>query len=596
MRSLLLAAALPLLLPIHGEVALQAPAGLTCQSRTDTTDNFSYRFCGGLIGSFDGTALDVDLTLPAGRTPHDGYPLLVMMHGWGGSKSYWESNDFCATTSADACNYNNLWFAHRGYAVVTYTARGFHASQSYTHLADMRWEVHDTQYLAGLLADAGVAHPGIGVTGLSYGAGQTWLLAVLADEVMNRNGSLSRWRSPAGTPMHIAGAVPKYGWSDLVDALEPNGRSSDAVLSPNGDRRNPIGIEKKSYVDYFYQSGLQTGRYALPGQDPTADITTWDTEISAGETPAQSSYGPGIIYQIAQFRSAYYQDAMIAADVAKRRETPVFDVQGWTDALFPESQAASMVEKLRAVDPGWPAYMYASDLGHPPANNDKLSEYRVINQAATSFLDLHVSRSGGADPAAIYQEQVVRCDDTAGPIYSGFASGRVTFESPAAGHVTVSVPTDAAAGASTDPIGVAARNGGNGACVIVPALPPDAGSSTSWSFPVCSAFTMLGEPGLQLNVNVTGADAEINARLWDVAPGGSAVLVTRAAYRWTGAGGPANVSYALQGSGWVFEAGHTLRLQVTQNDVPYLRLDNYPSSIRYGSMRLTLPTTSAAGC
>ena len=602
MRSLVVAAvfAAAMLAPVQVQAA-QLPLLSSCQARTDATDGVAYRFCGAMTSSFDGTALDTDLTLPAGNTPSGGYPLLVMMHGWGASKSYWESADFCTTSSADACNYNNVWFAARGYAVLTYTARGFHASQGYTHLADMRWEAHDTQYVAGLLVDAGVAMPNVGVTGLSYGAGQSWSLAVLADRVMNPDGTLSRWRSPAGTPMHVAAAVPKYGWTDLADALQPNGRSSDGVLTPNGDRRAPIGIEKKSYQDYFYQSGLQTGRYAAPGQDPTADITTWYTEISAGETPTQSTYAPGIIDQITRYRSAYYQDAMIASDVANRDETPVFDAQGWTDALFPESQAASMVEKLRAADPRWPVYMYASDIGHPPANNAKLSEWKVINRQATAFLDLHLARSGGADPSAIYQEQVVTCDSSAGPVYSsstvsGAAPSRLTFQSSAAGHLTASAPTDAAAGVPTDPIGVAAAHGGNGACVVVAVNPPDSGSSTSWTFPVCAAFTLLGEPALQLNAAITGSDAEINARLWDVAPDGSATLVTRNAYRWTGSPGATSIAYALQGSGWTFLAGHQLRLQVTQNDAPYLRLDNYASSVTYSSMSLTLPVVASPGC
>src|SRR5438105_3788119 len=284
MRSSALAAAFAfaMLAPAPAQAA-QPPLLTSCTARSDTTDAFSYRFCSAPVASFDGIQLDTDLTMPAGRTPSGGYPLLVMMHGWGGSKDYWEAGDFCTSTSADACNYNNVWFAHRGYAVVTYTARGFHASQGYTHLADIRYEVHDTQHLGGLLVDAGVALPGIGVTGLSYGGGQAWLLAVLAFQVMKPDGTLESWRSPRGTALHIAAAVPKYTWSDLVDALQPNGRSSDGVLTPNGNRANPIGIEKKSYVDYFYLSGQQTGRYAPPGQDLTADITTWYAEIRAGE-------------------------------------------------------------------------------------------------------------------------------------------------------------------------------------------------------------------------------------------------------------------------------------------------------------------------
>src|SRR5207248_11450578 len=101
--------------------------------------------------------------------------------------------------------------------------------------------------------------------------------------------------------------------------------------------------------------------------------------------------------------------------------------------------------------------MYASDLGHPPANNDKFSEWSVINQAATSFLDLHVAHSGGADPTAVYQQQAVRCDNAAGPVFasdtiSGASPARLALRSTEAGHLTASAPTDVAAGAGSGPI------------------------------------------------------------------------------------------------------------------------------------------------
>ena len=108
--------------------------------------------------------------------------------------------------------------------------------------------------------------------------------------------------------------------------------------------------------------------------------------------------------------------------------------------------------------------------------------------------------------------------------------------------------------------------------------------------------TLLGEPALHLNATLLGTDAEINSRLWDIAPDGSATLVTRGAYRWTVSTDAASITYALLGSGWRFAARHQLRIQVTQNDMPYLRLDNYQSSAVYSSMQLTLPTTASIGC
>jgi hypothetical protein len=583
------------------------PLLASCQARFDQADGFAYQLCTGYVATFDGVPLDLDLTLPAGSIPGDGYPLMVMMHGWGNSKADFESSAFCLASSADHCYYNNLSFASRGYAVLNYTARGFHGScgpdspnasssacaRGWTHLADMRYEVHDTQYLAGLLVDAGIAKPEIGVTGLSYGGGQSWLLAVLADQVMDTTGGLSKWRSPNGKPMRIAAAVPRYTWTDLIHSLQPNGRSSDGVTVPNGDHLNPLGIQKKSYNDYLYASGLQTARYAPAGADPTADLTTWYAQIGAGETPAQSSYAPGIVHQIAGYKSAYYQDRLLMAHLGNN-ETPVFAVQGWTDALFPESEAASMVQKLRALDPTWPVFLYTSDLGHPPANNGKLSEWSVINRASNDFLDLHVRRSGGADPATTYQLQVTTCESSAGPVYTGndlssIAPGRVTFSAMEPGHVTTSASSDAPAGAATDPIAFYAGNGGRGGCIRLNPAVPDTGASTSWTFSVVSDFTLLGEPALKLTATVAGVDAEVNSRLWDIAPDGTATLVTRGTYRWNSGD---SINYALQGNGWVFYKGHQIRIQVTQNDAPYLRLDNYASAINYSFMQLTLPATA----
>ena len=144
-------------------------------------------------------------------------------------------------------------------------------------------------------------------------------------------------------------------------------------------------------------------------------------------------------------------------------------------------------------------------------------------------------------------------------------------------------------GAATDPIGVAARNQGQGACVVLPAA--STGGTAVWDFPVTTTFTLLGEPALHVKATVAGVDAEVNSRLWDVAPNGNATLVTRGAYRFSGAPGRVTVDTALQGNGWVFAAGHTIRLQVTQVDTPYLRPDSLPSSIVYSAVTLTLPAT-----
>src|SRR5579875_3764686 len=192
------------------------PLGLAPSATESPAGGAPFEICSGRVRSFDGTPLDLDLSLPAASAAPGPRPLVVMLNGWGASKTDFESATL-AGNGQNTWHWNNAWFASRGYAVLNYTSRGFHRScgqdpstgytylldpackgrASWTHLADRRWEVHDTQYLVGLLVDAGVARPDqVVVTGDSYGGGQSWLLALSQDQVMMPSGRLVPWRSP----------------------------------------------------------------------------------------------------------------------------------------------------------------------------------------------------------------------------------------------------------------------------------------------------------------------------------------------------------------------------------------------------------------
>ena len=139
------------------------------------------------------------------------------IHGFGNSR--YEYLD----PASEAYTGNAYSWAKDGYAVLTYTARGLWGScgtpearaaggaacaKGYIHLADLRYEARDTQELIGRLVDEGVADAhAIGVTGDSYGGGQSLELAALRNRVMLPDGSLVPWRSPAGTPLSLAAAA-----------------------------------------------------------------------------------------------------------------------------------------------------------------------------------------------------------------------------------------------------------------------------------------------------------------------------------------------------------------------------------------------------
>jgi hypothetical protein len=246
----------------------------------------------------------------------------------------------------------------------------------------------------------------------------------------------------------------------------------------------------------------------------------------------------------------------------------------------------SFVNKLRAH--GWPVKIAAADVGHPIAQN-KAAVWSALNAEANAFLDHYLT--GAVAPALNASAQVTTCDAGSGaryvqPDWASLAPHRITFASSIP-QATASA-TDQPAGPPADPIAVAALHQGSGACVVLPAA--STALNGHWDFSVTQPFTLLGQPAIHLSATVAGIDAEIDPLLWDIGPDGSATLVTRGAYRFVGSPGTITIDLPLQGNGWDFVVGHTIRLAVTQNDAPYLRVDNMASAIVYKSIRLTLPT------
>src|SRR6185312_17355734 len=88
----------------------------------------------------------------------------------------------------------------------------------------------------------------IGTTGISYGGGQSIELAYLKNQIRLPNGEFAPWTSPKGKKLHIAAAYPRWPWSDLVDALTPNGRFLDTGIAGPGQSREPLVVEIQSYV------------------------------------------------------------------------------------------------------------------------------------------------------------------------------------------------------------------------------------------------------------------------------------------------------------------------------------------------------------
>jgi hypothetical protein len=586
------------------------PGGLTAGPTISPPGGTPFVVCTGRVRSFDGTPLDTDVTIPTAPTNRP-RPLFIFLHGWGQDKTTWESTTL-GGNNTDSYHWNNAWFAAQGYVVLNYTARGFHTScgkdaakayiytadpacadttgeASWTHLADRRWETHDSQYLAGLLVDAGVADPRrIVASGGSYGGGQSWDLALAQDQVVSSASTdpaapiLVPWTSPHGRPMHLVAAVPMYPWTDLADALVQNGRAADGASGgpADGNHENPIGVDKQSYVAGLFADGAASAQYSVPGQDPSADLTTWNAGINAGEPYAANPEATAALTQVAgAFRSPFAMPVPTGT-----HEVPVFAVQGETDPLFDGFQALDMVNRLKAVDPHWPVTVFLGDVGHSYAYNPP-AIWQQAHNASNAWLRSVMGGATPANPAVTVTTTACVAGQThvtyTAASYGAIANSVLHLHSAPA-QTTASSSAPSVEGANTDPIA-------NSGCRSMAASQSDPNQAV-YTFAAPGA-TLVGAPIVNVDVAVTGLSAEVAARLWEVAGSGTQTLITRTVYRieQSAPSGSAHLAFELWPQAWQFQAGDQLKLELTQDDQPVWRPDNEPSSLSFTNLDLALP-------
>jgi predicted acyl esterase len=563
-----------------GDVSCAAQAG-----------NGNVRLCGGETTTWDGkTQIDVNVVLPP--TPSAGgdgpYPLIGVFHGWGGHKIGLEDPRL------------QDWAEH-GYAVFSMSDRGWGEScggqdpdrllepeacaAGYNHLMDTRYEVRDAQFLISVLADEGVAEPKkIGATGVSYGGGMSLALAALRNRTMLPDGSLVPWKSPGGTAMELAAAVPQWPWSDLAYSLMPNGSTLDyATDSPyrGSDGSAQIGVEKTSYVSGLYGLGLASSNYAPPGTDSGADLTTWYTLINAGEPYDSNPLANSIVDEIDAHHSAYYIDH-------SQSSAPLLMQSGWNDDLFPVDESVRFYNRTRAQYPGDPISLFLMDDGHARSQN-KPADEALFLQRENAWFD-HYLKGTGTAPTSSAEALTTTCGGPSeGPFKAGdwqsLSPGEIRF---GGGDAQTVVPGagDPSIGTTFDP------NAGSGACAT--ASGADQAGTANYRLAVpAPGFTLLGSPTVIADLAVTGTESELAARLLDVGSDGKERLIARGLLR-PGDGG-SDVVFQLHPQGYRFAAGDTVKLELLPADPPYSRPSNAQAPITVSNLELRLPVREQPG-
>ncbi|MHB8657192.1 MAG: S15 peptidase family protein [Solirubrobacteraceae bacterium] len=567
---------------------------------------------GGLSGpdlrlkSFDGQPLEAYVMLPPAPAGSDGnYPLIVQSHGYGGSAGGPEDSQFFGPT-ADT-------LAKEGYAVVQLSARGFGDScgkatqksspvafastctNGYVRLDDDRYEVRDIQYATGVLVDAGIADPAkIGLIGESYGGGVSLQLATLKDRVMMPDGSLVPWRSPNGTPLSIAAAVPVIPWSDLIYSLMPNGRTLDYQAPGPTTDFAPIGASKQSFVAGLFAEGQLSGTYVTPGLNPQADLTSWFAAINAGEPYEVNPEAGYVIDQLARYHSAYYLlDGAYGA--GREAPPPLLIANGFSDDLFPVDEALRYYNLEHSLFPGDPISLFDGDFGHMRAQN-KPDVRAALSQRIAAFLDYYL-KGAGSQPASDFTAYTETCPKGApsgGPYeastWAGLHPGEVDLNGGKS-QTIVSASGNPSIARTIDPVV------GSGACATVPAIDQGGGVAT-YRLPRATGggYTLLGSPTVVANLTVIGPHAEIAERLWDVDPASNTeTLVARGVYRIDPAEPDGLQVFQLHPGAWHFAAGHVPKLELLGQDAPYVRASNTPFTITISGLSLRLPVHEVPG-
>jgi ABC-2 type transport system ATP-binding protein len=507
--------------------------------------------------------LDATFFTPAGTGR---VPAILLAHGFGGTKN---------SVRAQAEQ-----LTRAGFAVLTWSARGFGRSTGQIALDSPDYEVKDVEQLVSWLARqprVRLDHPGdprVGITGASYG-GAIALLAAAYDH-------------------RIDAIVPQITWNNLATALFPNAAGG----GPSG------GVFKKQWAGLlFAQGSAGLGGSLATGAPAAASGGTGSGTAAAPSAVRPAASAAGACGRFLPQVCATYQRAAALGratpeavatllrsspvSVQNRIDVPTLLIQGEHDSLFGLDQANASYQAIRRN--GAPADMVWFAGGHDGGNQ----ETARLDALTAGWFDRWLK-----------------------PARRPWLPGRPGAQ-VAAGQPGFAVSRDLGFEASTQQtqlgVATAARYpglGGTGHTVVRLAGPPQpVANPPGGAPPSFSSFPGLGSPGgltfdipgqsaaftsapLARPLQVTGApviriavsgapQATLFAKLYDVDQAGNATLPFQLAapLRLIGpAPGPAahgqpaaaqDVTIALPAVDYQFAAGHRLRLVLTTTDFGY---------------------------
>ncbi len=549
-------------------VAADDPPAVHREDRAFTMPESADGGSGGeKVAAGDSVRIDASFFTAGGTGPR---PAVLLGHGFGGSK--------------ESVREQAEQLARDGYAVLTWSARGFGKSTGKIGLNDPDREVSDVRRLIDWLATRpevrldGKGDPRVGVAGASYGGA----IALLA----------------AGYDKRVDAIAPQITYWNLADALFPNGVfkklwagmffSTGSVGAVGADGGSGSGAAGGGGTqEGTGGSGAGTGGSGRSASGGEAGESAESAE-STGSTARNAADGCGrfepqlceMYERIAvsgrpDAAARELLEARSPVAVADRIKVPTLIMQGRTDSLFPLGQADALYKALRKN--GAPVSVDWLAGGHDGGDRES---GRVANRTKAWF-DHYLKGDANADTGPAFRvSRGGAVDSTNGAArlrgasadgYPGLANdprpvrltGREQRFSNPAGASPPSI--------STVP-GVGALNSlsGMGAGFSLDSPGQYAGFQ---SRPLAEPLRVTGAPTARVRLRATTDEAVIFAKVYDIGPNGNSRPVLPAGlaepYRITGAKAGKSVELRLPATDHEFAAGHRLRLVLSSTDLAY---------------------------
>ncbi|MFD3738209.1 alpha/beta fold hydrolase [Streptomyces sp. CB00316] len=480
-------------------------------------------------------------------------PAVLIGHGFGGSK-----NDVRAQAEKLAAD---------GYAVLTWSARGFGGSGGAISLNDPGGEVKDVSGLIDWLAERPEVEldkkgdPRVGLTGASYG-GAVSLLA-------------------AGHDQRVDAIAPVITYWNLADALFPD------------------GVFKKLWAGIFVTSGGGCEKFEKRLCEMYERVA-----VSGKPDPAA--------VKLLTERSP--------SAVADRIKVPSLLLQGQSDSLFPLGHADAMQKAISAN--GAPVSVDWISGGHDGGDN----ETARVEGRVGSWFDRYLKEETGTDTGPAFRvTRTGGIDSTDGAAlkrgassdtYPGLRSGG--RELPLRAGTTTSAENGTGTATAAKPAGSTEtfRNPAGSAPPAISAVPGVGGGLSQLSSlgvglsldfpgqfgrfesaPLATPVHVTGTPTVRVTVKATeGRDAVLFGKVYDVSPDGrQQVLPSQlvAPYRITPDQQGKPIELALPAVDHEFDAGHRMRLVFSATDLGYASPAEPATYTVTADGPLTVPTAPA---